>query len=44
LRQAGGVVGLFWPCGIPAPEVVAKARRRLFRRFARSTEAEENHR
>jgi hypothetical protein len=35
-------VGLFWPCGISAPEVVAKARRRLFRRFARSTEAVEN--
>ena len=44
LRQAGEVVGLFWPCGISAPEVVAKARRRLFRRFAKSTETVENPR
>jgi hypothetical protein len=36
-RQAGEVVGLFWPCHISAPEVVAKARRRLFRRFAKGT-------
>jgi hypothetical protein len=44
LRQAGEVVGLFWPCGISAPEVLANARQRLFGRFAESTEAEENPR
>jgi len=37
LRQAGEVVGLFWPCHISAPEVLAHARRRLFGRFAKST-------
>jgi len=37
LRQAGEVVGLFWPCRISAPEILAKARQRLFRRFAKST-------
>ena len=37
LRQAGEVVGLFWPCHISAPEIFAKARQRLFRRFAKST-------
>jgi len=37
-------VGLFWPCGISAPEVLAKARRRLFGRFAKSTEDMENPR
>ena len=37
LRQAGEVVGLFWPCCISAPEVLAHARRRLFGRFAKST-------
>jgi hypothetical protein len=37
LRQAGAVVGLFWPCHISAPEVLAHARRRLFGRFAKST-------
>jgi len=37
LRQVGEVVGLFWPCHISAPEVLANARRRLFRRFAKST-------
>jgi hypothetical protein len=30
-------VGLFWPCHISAPEVLANARRRLFGRFAKST-------
>jgi len=44
LRQAGKVVGLFWPCGISAPEVLANARRRLFGRFAKSAEAVENPR
>jgi hypothetical protein len=44
LRQAGEVVGLCWPCGISAPEVLANARRRLSRRFAKSTEAVENPR
>jgi hypothetical protein len=44
LRQAGEVVGLFWPCGISAPEVLAHARRRLFRRFEKSTESVENPR
>jgi hypothetical protein len=42
LRQAGEVVGLFWPCHISAPEVLAHARRRLFRRFAKNPEAVEN--
>jgi hypothetical protein len=41
LRRAGEVVGLFWPCHISAPEVVAKARRRLFGRFAKSTAPKE---
>jgi hypothetical protein len=44
LRQAGEVVGLFWPCGISAPEVLSNARRRLFGRFAKSPEAVENPR
>ena len=41
LRQAGEVVGLFWPCHISALEVLANARRRLFRRFAKSTAPKE---
>jgi len=35
------VVGLFWPCHISAPEVLANARRRLFGRFAKSTAPKE---
>ena len=44
LRQAGEVVGLFWPCDISAPEVLANARRQLNRRFGENTATGENRR
>jgi hypothetical protein len=44
LRQAGEVVGLFWPCDISAPEVIANARRHLNRRFGENTATGGNRR
>ena len=44
LRQAGEVVGLFWPCNISAPEVLANARRQLSRHFRENTGTVENTR
>ena len=44
LRQAGEVVGLFWPCDISAPEVLANARWQLNRRFGENTATGGNRR